>query len=135
MKKLIATTLFILVMSIAAFAQANEGLRAPARPGSIETAQATGAVRQYSKSITVKLLRVDTDNNEIIVQDVKTGQRRFLVEKDTRIKADKKTELGDKHDIKLADYKEGQTVKLTIRLEDGKLLELRLKETKPDSSN
>ena len=132
MKKLFVTILFVLAMSVAAFSQAREGVRADPRPGSITTAESTGAVRQYSKSITGKLLRVDADNNEIIVQDVKTGQRRYLVEKDTRIKADKKTELGDKKDIKLADYKEGETVKLTIRLQDGKLLEVRLKETKED---
>jgi hypothetical protein len=48
--------------------------------------------------------------------DVETVSGRYLVNKQTRINADKKTELGDKPDFKLADYKEGQTVKLTIEL-------------------
>jgi hypothetical protein len=54
----------------------------------------------------------------------------FLIQKDTRMRADKNTDLGGKADLSLADYKPGQTVKIIYRVSDNKTLEMRLRRPK-----
>ena len=41
-----------------------------------------------------KVLKVNTDDNVIVIDEPKIGPIRFVLDKKTRIKADKKTELG-----------------------------------------
>lgn len=127
MRKLIASMVLICGVCTLALAQQSEGNRAPPRPGSLTISVPTGAVREYSRTFNGKLLEVDTDRNQFVFADSKGGSATLVVSKDTRLKADKKTELADKRDIVLADFKPGQFVKLTLRVEDQKVLELRLK--------
>lgn len=132
MRKLFAAVLLLMGLSVVAFAQRDEGRNAPARPGGgvlVAPAPDTDN-RPYSRAIIGKVVSVDTEKNEIVVDETKTGAIRFALSKNTRIKADKNTDLADRRDISLADYKPGQTVKVTYRLADNKVLEIRLKPAK-----
>ena len=130
MKKLIIASLLLLPLTAAAFAQTPEGRTAPPRPGSLEVTVPTGDQQPYSKSVTGKILRITAEDDAFVIDEPKMGQMKFVVNKDTRIRADKKTELGDKPDIKLSDYKPGQMLKVIYRVSDLKVLEVRLKESK-----
>jgi len=131
MKKLLVSVLFICGFSVLATAQPrDEGRNAPIRPGSITTEVPTGDTRPYSRTVTGKVIKVDGDDGFMVVEDPKSGPLKVILSKDTRLKADKKTELGDKKEIAFTDYKAGQTVKLTLRVYDNKLLEVRLKPAK-----
>src|SRR6185295_1662754 len=123
------SVLFICGLCTLALAQQNEGRNATARPGSLSVEVPTGDSRPYSRTVTAKLLRVESQDNILVVEDPKGGPLQVIVSKDTRLRADKKTELADKKDLTLADYKPGQFVKLTLRIEDNKVLEVRLKPT------
>jgi hypothetical protein len=129
MRKLLAVALLLMGLSVAAFAQQMEGRNATARAGGqpiVASAPDTDN-RPYSRAIIGKVVSVDTENNEIVVDQPKVGAIRFALSKNTRIKADKNTGLADRRDISLADYKPGQIVKVTYRLADNKVLEIRLK--------
>ncbi|MDQ2856097.1 MAG: hypothetical protein M3R68_07190, partial [Acidobacteriota bacterium] len=81
----------------------------------------------YSRSMTGKVLKVSAEENLLIIDSPKIGAIKFALNKNVRTKADKNTELSDRRDISLADYKPGQIVKVTYRLSDNKVLEIRLK--------
>ena len=127
MSKLLVSLLFVCGCCTLALAQMNEGRNAPARPGSLTVEVPSGEIRAYSRTVTGKVLRVETEDNVLVIEDLNGKPVHVILSKDTRLKADKKTELADKHDLTLADYKAGQFVKLTLRIEDNKVLEVRLK--------
>lgn len=129
MRKLLAATLLVMGLSAMAFAQQDEGRRAPARPGG-QPMTASGPDRDsqpYSRSMTGKVLKVSTVENVIVIDAPKAGAVKFALNKDVRTRADKNTDLADRKDISLTDYKPGQLVKVTYRLSDYKVLEIRLK--------
>lgn len=128
MRKLLAATLLVMALSALAFAQANEGRNAPTRAGGgVLASEPETDNRPYSRSTVGKVLKVNADEHFIVIDEPKGGPITFIVDKNTRIKADKKTELGSKKDLTLADYRPGQTVKIVYRLEDRRALEVRLK--------
>jgi hypothetical protein len=129
MRKLIVAALLVMGLSAVALAQQNEGRNAPARStGGVLIAPAPDTDnRPYSRAFTGRVLTVNTETNEIVVEQPKVGAIRLALNKSTRIKADKNTDLADRRDLSLADYKPGQTVKVTYRLSDNKVLEIRLK--------
>jgi hypothetical protein len=129
MRKVLAATLLVMGLSAMAFAQQDEGRNAPGRAGG-QPMVVPGPDRDslpYSRSMTGKLLRVSADENVIVIDAPKAGPVKFALNKDIRTRADKNTDLANHRDISLADYKPGQIVKLTYRLADYKLLEIRLK--------
>lgn len=83
----------------------------------------------YSQSLTAQILALDPVANSVVVN--LNGKRvQFLIQKDTRMRADKNTDLAGKADLSLADYKAGQTVKIIYRVSDNKTLEMRLRRPK-----
>ena len=132
MRKFLAAALLLMGLSVVAFGQQNEGRYAPnPAAGRVLIAPVADTDnRPYSRAIVGKVVSVDTEKNEIVVDQPKTGAIRFALNKNTRIKADKNTGLGDRRDISLADYKPGQIVKVTYRVDDNKILEIRLKTAK-----
>jgi hypothetical protein len=128
MKRFLTCALFVMALSATAYAQLNEGRNAPPRPGVLTVVGLPDtSVRPYSRSLTGKVLDVNGVDNLITVEVAKVGRFQFFVDKNTRLRADKKTELAGKKDLSLTDYKPSQTVKLTFRVEDNKVLEVRLK--------
>lgn len=136
MKLLFSGFLIATALGAGAFAQGRV-VAAPERPSLANnnaptTSQTMGAADPavYSQSLTALILSLDPDANALVIN--LHGKRvQFLVEKDTRLRADKNTELAGKTDLSLADYKPGQTVKIIYRVEDYKPLEVRLKRPKP----
>jgi hypothetical protein len=83
-----------------------------------------------SKSMTGTLVELNPSENSISVKNNKDGKVvAFVVIPKAKLKADKKTELADKKDLKLADFKPGETVEITYQ-PDGTVTEVRLKKEK-----
>jgi hypothetical protein len=71
---------------------------------------------------------IDEKEAAVIVDEAKTGRRvSFLLDRKVKLKADKKSELGGRKDLSLADLKPGQPVKLTVRTTDAVVVELRVR--------
>ena len=74
-----------------------------------------------------KIIGVDTDYGTIAVEDKKGNKMQFIINKKTRLKADKLTELADKKKIELADFKDGQRVTVLFQLGDKIATEVKLR--------
>ena len=85
------------------------------------------ADQPYSRSVTGKILAVNADNSSVAIENSKKGRMEFVVDKKTKMKADKDTGLAENKSISLNDYKPGDPVKIVYRVSDNKVLELRLK--------
>lgn len=130
MTKFLAALLIVIALSAVAFAQRNEGANAPIRPGpTMVTPLPRSDERPYSLSVTGKILKVSNDDHSLVIEMRNSPAVEFIIEEKTRKTADKKTELAGKKDLSFADYKPGQTVKITFRVADNKVLEVRLKAT------
>jgi hypothetical protein len=90
----------------------------------------SGNTLANSKSITGTLVELNPAENSISVKNNKDGKIvAFTIVPKAKLKADKKTDLADKKDIKLADFKPGETVEITY-MGDGTVTEVRLKREK-----
>ena len=132
MKSLFIGFLLLTAGGASVFGQGR--IAAPERPITSNTSSpsqtmGTGDQDIYSHSLTAQILSLDPVANSVVV-DSRGKRLQFLVQKDTRMRADKNTDLAGKTDLSLADYKAGQTVKIIYRVADGKLLEVRLKRPK-----
>ena len=83
----------------------------------------------YSHSVSGQILTVDAAENSMVV-NLQGKRMQLFIEKDTRLRADKNTDLAGKTAISVADYKPGQTVKIIYRIVDSKILEVKLKRPK-----
>ena len=83
----------------------------------------------YSHSVSGQIVTVDAAENAMVV-NLQGKRMQLFIEKDTRLRADKNTDLAGKTDISVADYKPGQTVKIIYRIVDSKILEVKLKRPK-----
>jgi hypothetical protein len=81
----------------------------------------------YSRSVTGKILAVNAENSSVAIESSKKGRLEFVVDKKTKMKADKNTGLAENKSISLNDYKPGDPVKIVYRVSDNKVLELRLR--------
>ncbi|HMJ26878.1 MAG TPA: hypothetical protein VK475_13665 [Pyrinomonadaceae bacterium] len=125
---------FLLGTALCANAFGQGRIATPERPtinSSTSTAQSMGDGDSgvYSQSVTGQVVSLDPTDNSLVV-NLKGKQVTVLIQKDTRMRADKNTDLADKAGISLADYKPGQMVKIIYRVSDNKTLEVRLKRPK-----
>lgn len=132
MKSLLISLMFAIALCVNAFGQGR--VVVPERPSITNTSSradsmGAGDSGVYSKSLTAQVLSLNPVDNSMVV-NLHGKQVEFLIQKDTRLRADKNTDLGGKTDIALADYKPGQTVKIIYRVADNKTLEIRLKRPK-----
>lgn len=81
----------------------------------------------YSRTVTGKILAINAENSSVAIESSKKGRLEFLVDKKTKMKADKNTGLAENKSISLNDYKPGDPVKIVYRVSDNKVLELRLR--------
>jgi hypothetical protein len=98
-------------------------------PSSNEQTLGPGDSGAYSHSVSGQIVTVDAAENAMVV-NVQGKRMQLFIEKDTRLRADKNTDLAGKTDISVADYKPGQTVKIIYRIVDSKILEVKLKRPK-----
>lgn len=69
--------------------------------------------------------------NAVLVRDDKTGKNyEFFVTGETRLRADKGTQLAALRKLSLSDFRAGQIVRLKFRLADAETVELRLRADK-----
>jgi hypothetical protein len=66
----------------------------------------------------------------LVVEDPGGKRHEFTVERTTKLKAGKKTELAGKKKIELKDLKSGYNVKIKYRAADQKLVEVRVVRSK-----
>jgi hypothetical protein len=82
------------------------------------------------RSLTGTIVELNASENSISVKSLKDGKvTAFTIFPKTKLKAEKKTELADKKDLKLEDFKPGETVEITYT-GDGSVSEVRLKHEK-----
>jgi len=119
----------IIVLALAAVASAQRVPTSPSHSGvptvGLDTVRSDPA--PYSHSVTGKVLQVSTADHSLVVELRDSGPVKFIVDEKARKTADKKIELAGKKDLTFADYKPGQTVRVTYRIADNKVLEVRVK--------
>jgi hypothetical protein len=132
--KLIGSSLSIVFLCVASSPSAAQGPvheTVPAPASGIATMGTGNPSVEVKRDVTGQIAQINSTNNTVVVKDEKTGKRlAFHLDKHTKLKADKQTELAGRKNLSLADFKSGHFVKLTYRARDGKPLELRLRANK-----
>jgi hypothetical protein len=131
---LLGSSLSIVLLSAVASSSAAQGPvheTVPAPTSSVATMGTGDPSVEVKRDVSGQIAQVNAANNTVVVKDEKTGKRlAFHLDKHTKLKADKQTELAGRKSLSLADFKSGHFVKLTYRARDGKPLELRLRVNK-----
>lgn len=81
----------------------------------------------YSRSITGKILAIDSSRGLLMIEAADQRQLTFTVDGKARLVADKDTVMGTRKDLSLSDYAPGQLVRVSYRVSDSKALAIRLK--------
>ena len=82
---------------------------------------------RYSESVTGTLVTRPAAGGTIAIQRADKSQLSFRIDQGARVRADKDTTLAGKKDLTINDYRPGDLVKVTYRIADNRVLELRLK--------
>jgi hypothetical protein len=90
----------------------------------------TPAPFEVTRSFVGRILDIHTDSHTLVVEDKNGKKVQFSVDEHTEFKADKKTELAGRKNLKLDDFQKDQRVKVTIRSSDSKVIEVRLEREK-----
>ena len=90
----------------------------------------TPAPFEVTRSFVGRILDIHTDSHTLVVEDKNGKKVQFSVDEHTVFKADKKTELAGRKNLKLDDWEKDQLVKVTIRSSDSKVIEVRLEREK-----
>ncbi len=127
----IATFVLFLALPLAGFAQGS-GTMNPPRPntsGRDAVSEDASGRRPFmvTQSAKVRILDVNADQHLLVVEDEKGERHELKVDSKTKFKADKKTELAEKKNLSVADFRSGQTVKVTFRGSDSTATEIRLR--------
>lgn len=83
-----------------------------------------------TRSFSGEVREVNLNEGYIVVFDSKRGEGTFYVGDKTRLRADKKTPLGDRKNLTLEDFQKGQTVKVTFWPKSLQATELRVRQPK-----
>ncbi len=78
----------------------------------------TPAPFEVTRSFVGRILDIHTDSHTLVVEDKNGKKVQFSVNEHTEFKADKKTELAGRKNLKLDDFQKDQLVKVTIRSSD-----------------
>lgn len=135
MIKFLAALLIVCAISATAFTQrVSTGTQAQVPPASERMLPALGnnipsADRPpYSHSVTGKLLLTNSADHSMVIKVDNAPPMKIIIDDKTRKTADKNTEFEGKK-LSFDDYAAGRTVKVTLRISDNRVLELRLKPT------
>ena len=124
MKRLALGSVLAASLSVAAFAQGPLKSNLPIPNGA---RMPNGDDAPYAFKLTGRISQVDADRKEIVVRRPDGRSFKYVVGDKARLRADKDTELAGRSSVSLADYRPGQTVTVTSRASDGRVLELRLR--------
>jgi hypothetical protein len=128
--RLVALLFFFAVPTLT-WGQGSGSRTEPSRPATnpAETGIAPSPF-EVSRSVTGKILEIHLDSHTLVVEDQDGKRGAFKLDGNTEFKADKKTELGGRKNLKLDDFETGQMVRVTFRASDNKVLEVRLRRVK-----
>jgi hypothetical protein len=120
----------MLATSGAAFAQGSGGVR----PAGGAAPQDVAGVRGNASSTAFvanddmkgKITAIDAAANFVTVEDKKGKAFTFKIAGESKLKADKWSELGEKKKLALSDFQVGQKVKVVYRESDSMAMELKL---------
>ncbi len=130
--KLARTAVLLSIMSFPTFLFAQgSGSTAP-RPRASDSSLDYPSETPFAvtRSVSGKILQVDTKGNTIVVEDAKGKRYQFKIQADTKFKADKKTELQHRKNIALGDLETGQFVQITYLASNNAPTEVRLRREK-----
>lgn len=85
---------------------------------------------EVTRSFVGRILDIHTDSHTLVVEDKNGKKVQFSVDEHTEFKADKKSELAGRKNLKLDDFQKDQLVKVTVRTSDSKVIEVRLEREK-----
>lgn len=128
----LAALLSFLVFPALALAQGSGSERPPTvQPPTTDSRLPTNSTDfEVRRSFAGKISDIRLDSHLLVVED-KDGKRvGFKVDDQTEFKADKKTELAGRKNLKLDDFEKGQTVKVIFLSSDNKVVEVRLRRVK-----
>jgi hypothetical protein len=117
----------VLLMCGAGMAQGERvwsGSHAPADPLTERLGKDTAP---YSRSVTGTIVTPPSTGRTMAIMRADKSQLTFRIDAKPRTRADKGTPLATTRDISLHDYRPGDLVKVTYRVEDNRVLEIRLK--------
>jgi hypothetical protein len=131
MKYLLLLSLFLLLPSVAqAQKVAPDGMTNNPPQTPVDTEALNSEPLSNTHSITGQIVQVFEPDNALTIVD-RNGKRFHLVlNNKTRLRADKQTELADRKQLSLTDFKPGHTVKITYFAQGGGVTEVRLRRTK-----
>jgi hypothetical protein len=139
--KRITTALFASYLLVVLFASAAHAQGRVTSPSTVTSPNATGHYsipsnddaikRDRTRSFVGQIAALNVNGNSLAIKDLKTGKEiEFSLDAETKLRADKQTELAGRKNLTLADFKRGQTVRLTYRVRDAKPVEMRLRADK-----
>jgi hypothetical protein len=79
-----------------------------------------------SDSMKGRITSINAATNLIAVEDKKGKVHTFKIAVQCKLKADKKSQLGEKQDLSLKDFQVGQSVKVVYRASDSAAMEVKL---------
>ena len=82
---------------------------------------------QYSGTVTGTLVTRPAAGETFAIERADKSQLNFRIDHNARVRADKDTTLAGKKDLTLNDYHPGDLVRVTYRIKDNRVLEIRLK--------
>lgn len=100
-------------------------------PSPIRDTIRNSALTPGEQSLEGQVVRVSAADNLLVVEQKKTGKLyNIRLDQATKLKADKQTELAGREGLGVADFKPGQTVRITYAFPGPKVLEVRLRRKK-----
>jgi hypothetical protein len=82
---------------------------------------------EMTRSLSGKIALISPEEFTLTLEDDKGKRYQFIISGKIKLKADKKTELGEKKELTLDDFQAGQSVKITYWPSTKKVAEIRLR--------
>jgi hypothetical protein len=123
----ILAVLFTWVCSAAALAQGSGSTNFSPEPIG-QPSSPVGREEPFNVTRTIKgmIVELNVDENQIVVEDKKGRRLALRIGTETEYKAAKKTELADKKDLTLRDFRVGHPVRVVYLVEQETTVEIRL---------
>jgi len=126
----ISTLLLAFAWPRFAFAQGSGSTAPTTGPRTIGGDMGPAPAFAVTRTLTGKIVGIDAAKNLLVVEDDGGKRHDFKLSKDTRFRADKKTELQGRKHIALGDFEVGAAVKITYLASGDAATEVRLRHVK-----
>ena len=127
MRSILISATLLLMCGAATMAQGSRTWGGPSGPPDPLFERMGRDASQYSGTVTGTLVTRPAAGETFAIQRADKSQLSFRIDQTARVRADKDTTLAGKKDLSLNDYHPGDLVKVTYRIKDNRVLEIRLK--------